>query len=235
MKFTKKIIGNQFNSREERNQFIASEFHSYINSTLLNVGGGGHHYMKKHLDEQVQYFELDIAGSPDLKINLEKEIPIPIENNKYETVVCTDVLEHLDNFHQVFNELLRISSKYLIISLPNSVTSLMSYYKNKVYENNNEDRRKQFGKYTKYYGLPYEKPEDRHKWLFSYTEAEDFFIYHSKKKNFKIAEMFPVGYYNNSSWKRTVFRTVMSMFGSKDFQKNMFSDSFWIVIEKKEF
>ena len=34
-------------------------------------------------------------------------------------VVCTDVLEHVNNLHEVFEELIRITKRYVIISVPN--------------------------------------------------------------------------------------------------------------------
>ena len=34
--------------------------------------------------------------------------------------------------------------------------------------------RKHHGKFSKYYGLPLEKPKDRHRWFFSYDEAIEF-------------------------------------------------------------
>jgi len=42
MKFTKKLVGIQYKSREERNKFVVSELgEAYIGETVLNVGGGG--------------------------------------------------------------------------------------------------------------------------------------------------------------------------------------------------
>ena len=229
MNFSKKYVGTQYTTRDERNEFIVNELSKYIGSSVLNVGGGGQKYMKKYLNNDIKYFELDIAGTPDIKINLEKELPIPADSNSYDTVVCTDVLEHLDNFHDVFEELLRISNKYVIISLPNCTSEVLTYFRDNYYHGSEYE----FGKYMKFYGLPLEKPEDRHKWFFSYVEAEEFFKYKSKKLGFNIAEMFPIGYYaKNNSFKSNVLRSVLNVIGSENTKKNLFSSAFWIVIEK---
>jgi hypothetical protein len=234
MNFTRKYIGNQYSTREDRNKFIATELEKYIGSTVLNVGGGGKKHLKKYLRNGVKYYELDMCGSPDLLIDLEKELPISVGDDSYETVICTDVLEHLDNLHDTFRELVRVSSKYIIISLPNSVETVLSYFRDIVYSNSTDGRDdKQHGKYMKFYGLPFEKPDDRHKWFFSYVEAEDFFMYQSKEMNFKIREMFPVGYYReNNSIKQKLFRAIINTFGTSNIKKNLYPVAFSIVIEK---
>ena len=234
MKFTRKIIGLKYSSREERNKFITSEFgEQYIGKSVLNVGGGGEAHLKKYLKEDVDYTEIDMSGTPDIKMNLERELPIPAKENSYETVICTDVLEHVDNFHDVFDELLRVSKKYIIISLPNSVKNISTYYRDRVYKNNDISRRMKHGKYQKFYGLPFEKPEDRHKWFFSYVEAEEFFKYQSEKKSFKIKEIFPVGYFSNDKRiKSKIFIGIVNLVCNENAKKNILSSSFWIVIEK---
>ena len=108
-----------YSNRKQRCQFVARSFKDYIGSSVANIGGGGLKYLRSFLDDDIAYLEVDINGEPDLLANLETDLPLPIENNSWQTVVCTDVLEHLDNFHDVFDELVRISSQYLILSLPN--------------------------------------------------------------------------------------------------------------------
>jgi SAM-dependent methyltransferase len=231
--FTKKLKGILYTSRDGRNRFISTELAQYLGGKVLNIGGGGF-YMKKYLSSNVEYLELDIAGTPDIKINLEKELPIPVKDSTFETVICTDVLEHLDNFHEVFKELLRVSNKYIIISLPNSVKSVTPYFFDLADDKNNNQIRKKQGKYLKFYGLPFEKPDDRHKWFFSYTDAEDFFHFQSKKLNFKIKEEFPEEYYldDKSDIKRKLFYFFIKKFTNNNIKKNLLSKTYWIVIEK---
>ena len=83
-----------------------------------------------------------------------------------------DVLEHLDNIHEIFDELCRVSSKYIIISLPNPYNDFMNFiFKGTKYNKN-----------LKFYGLEPEKEVDRHKWFFSSTEANNFINKRSEKK-----------------------------------------------------
>ncbi len=43
---------------------------------------------------------------------------LPYKENQFDLVVCCEVLEHLDNYDKALKELMRISSKYVIISVP---------------------------------------------------------------------------------------------------------------------
>ena len=219
-----------YNNRDERNKFVAEKLSQYLGRSILNVGGGGEKFMKKYLKENVEYFELDIVGSPDLKIDLEKQLPIPVNDNSYETVICTDVLEHLDNFHEVFDEIVRISKDYIIISLPNPVAS-RPYVTTRSPERS-EIRAKQYGRYYKFNGLPFEKPVDRHKWFFSYTEAEDFMNYQANKKSLSICESFGVGCYSGSLFKDIIKSIIL--FYSKDFFHNSLCHVYWVVLKKNK-
>ena len=139
----------EYTSRETRHKFIAEKFGSYITGSVLNIGGGG----KKHILEYIkpkEYCELDIAGNPDLKVDLDKEYPLPIESNKFDTVICTDVLEHLDQLHRVFEELIRISNKYIIISMPNALSQIGSYLKRRKYTGDAGVGGLDVGYYTKF-------------------------------------------------------------------------------------
>jgi 2-polyprenyl-3-methyl-5-hydroxy-6-metoxy-1,4-benzoquinol methylase len=76
-------------------------------------------------------------------------------------VVCIDVLEHLDNLHRMFDELVRVSCGHVIVSLPNCWSGA----------------RLALSRGTGtigHYGLPLTRPVDRHKWFFSVSEAHEF-------------------------------------------------------------
>ena len=110
--------------------------------------------MKEHLGNKVNYIGIGLSSDNlDLKIDLEKKA-LPYKNNSFDVVLCCDVLEHLENIHEVFDKLCRVSKKYVIVSLPNPHSVFWSYVK---HGNYNENQR------LKFYGLPAEKPEDRHK------------------------------------------------------------------------
>lgn len=233
MKLTRKYKYYPYNDRETRNKFVAQELNEYIGSSVLNIGGGGQKFLKKYLSKKIKYVEVDMCGQPDIFANLECDVPLCLDSSSFETIVCTDVLEHVENLHAVFDDMIRMSSKWIIISLPNPPNLSLSYFTKGSYGDiKNEEHRKSFGRYIKYYGLPYEKPLDRHKWFFGYTEFEDFFNYKAQSKNLEICEIFGIGYYKSgiiSSAKR-IF--VQALFG-KEARANLFTTSSWCVLRKK--
>jgi len=172
-----------YKNREERSKWIGERFHEPFSSskTLLDVGCWGK-ALKKYIPKRIKYTGIDIAGAPDLVIDLDYIKKLPFPKNSFDAVVCTDVLEHLENIHKMFDELCRVSSKYVIITFPNPIRQASSYYRGKALNDNLRQ-----GKYSKYYGLPLEKPEDRHRWFFSYDEAVAFVQYRASKNGFKVS------------------------------------------------
>lgn len=217
-------------TRDERNKFVATELKEYIGASICNIGGGGKKHLKKYLDDNVKYFEIDISGEPDLKIDLEKSIPLDIKDGHFDTVICTDVLEHLNDFHLAFDELIRLSNKYIIISLPNGVKDLLPIFFNK--SEKIKDKTSYWGRHSKFYGLPFEKPLDRHKWIFSYSEAVEFIEYQSNKKNLKICELFGTEYYGNNLLDSIRKKGVEILLGKK-MREHLFCATLWCVLEKK--
>ncbi len=168
-KALKKIASNQnhyypYYDRESRYQFVAKMFHKYLKISVLDVGSSKN-FLKKYISNDIDYVSVDIVGEPNFKIDLETEGLSSFEDNNFNTVICTEVLEHLNNLHDVFDDICRVSNKYIIISLPNN----WLYFKYMLIKNKGE---------TKFFGLPVEKPIDRHKWFFNYDQA----LYFIKKR-----------------------------------------------------
>lgn len=70
------------------------------------VGTDFHDRSSESLNKKIEY----------KSINLEKVLPFP--DKSFDTVICTHVLEHILNFQQLMLELRRITSKKLIIVVP---------------------------------------------------------------------------------------------------------------------
>ena len=90
------------------------------------------------------------------------------EDSSFDVVVALDVLEHLENAHLLLQEALRVTKRRLIVSLPN-----MYYLKfrwNFLLGNGVS------GKYS----FPPSPIRDRHRWLLSYREAEEFILENCK-------------------------------------------------------
>lgn len=151
-----------FPKREDRTNYIWHQFQSYLQNQVLDIGC--FEAPMRGIIGKERYTGVDFVGNPDIVLNLEKCDHLPFEDNSYDTVMCMDVLEHLDNFHVMFDELVRVSSRYILISLPNCWNTARSPIM------------RGRGSFS-HYGLPVEQPDDRHKWFFSIAEAINFMKY----------------------------------------------------------
>ena len=136
---------------------INSKFQDY---SLLDAGCRDM-TLKPLLNGCKEYYGGDLVETDGvLECNLEK--PLLFEDNSFDVVVALDVLEHLNDPHGAFQELLRVAKRSLIISLPN-----MYYIKfrlNFLLGNGIS------GKYR----FPADPIVDRHRWIMSFSEIEDF-------------------------------------------------------------
>jgi 2-polyprenyl-3-methyl-5-hydroxy-6-metoxy-1,4-benzoquinol methylase len=108
-------------------------------------------------------------------VNLDQE-DLPFPDRHFDTVVCTDVLEHLERCHGVFDELCRVARGHVIVSLPNPLRVLLA----SLLEGT--------GGRIKYYGLPGEAPADRHRWFFGREEAVEFVTTRARHNGFEVEQ-----------------------------------------------
>jgi SAM-dependent methyltransferase len=151
----------RFPARGDRSRFVASRFGRYLQGRVLDVGCDRAEL--KALLPGCEYVGVDVAGAPDVHLDIEKADRLPFRDGEFDCVVCVDVLEHLDNLHAVFDELLRVARRHVVVSLPNNWLPARV------------PLRRGGGGFT-HYGLPLDRPADRHKWFFSLTEARDFVL-----------------------------------------------------------
>lgn len=169
----------KYTDRESKAHYVWDKYKEILKGKILDVGSD-RCYLKKYLGENTSYIGIGLGKEVDVNINLEKE-KIPFNDNHFDCVLCLDVLEHLDNLHEVFDEICRVSKEYIIISLPNPYKMLWNYLIRLVPYNENQN--------MKFYGLPLKKPEDRHKWFFSTTEAKRFIQYKCKGNHLVVVQM----------------------------------------------
>jgi hypothetical protein len=106
------------------------------------------------------YLSADLGPGHDFNWNL--ELPIPAPDNAYDFVTALDVLEHVEQFHSAFRELLRITRCTLFVALPN-MTHLA--------------HRLEFfvtGRIGAKYALLPKHQGDRHRWLTHYKDIVRF-------------------------------------------------------------
>ena len=214
-----------YSNRFERNKYasiLVKKYFSDVN-TILNIGGGGKRHLEKCFEENsnIKITEVDFSGNNDLNINLDKIDKLPFENNSFDVSVALDSLEHFENFHGVFSEMFRISKKYIIISLPNSVETFFEILKHA-----KEDDPKQKGYYTKFYGLPLEKPSDRHRWFLTVRDIERFFLKFLEDKNAEVQFITK----HDVSFKKFL----LTFFLSKRLKKELRYPFVWILIKKNK-
>lgn len=207
-------------TRPDRNRFCAELIRNKnFSGPILNVGSGGEEFLKKSLTDH-EITDIDVFGNVDIRFNFETDLPLPFKDNSYSTVVCLDVLEHVDNFHALFFELTRVANGHIIISLPNCSAL---YFQNIILNRQlYSDKRDQFGKYEKFYGLPYQRPEDRHKWFFCFDEALDFFQHHAENKGYVIEDILFSG---SGKYKHKIARKI-----APRLYRNLVPHAFWIIM-----
>jgi hypothetical protein len=180
IKFNTNLPAPNFFNNEDRNNYVGKFLiHDGI-SSCLNVGSGGkrhlYNYLAQNKTKKIKVFDIDMVGDCDLKINLDEIDRIPLEDGEFDTVISLDNLEHLESFYLIFNEMFRIASKEVIISLPIGPAEIPStVILGRRYTNR---PRSVTGAYSKFYGLPLEAPTDRHRWFIYYEDIIELMEHH---------------------------------------------------------
>lgn len=203
-----------FRVRANRTEYLVQHFGGYLGSKVLDIGCD-RGLLRALLPESSSYTGVDIAGEPDISLDLEKVERLPFNDDEFDTVVCTDVLEHLDNIHRIFSELVRVSSRYLIISLPNNWASA----RRAIARGSGQ---------VCHYGLPATPPQDRHKWFFNLAEAREFLEAQADSLSLTIVEK-RVTEKPRSAVIRGMLRLLS---GSKERYLNRYAHTLWVVLEK---
>jgi SAM-dependent methyltransferase len=196
-------------SREERAEFVARRLGEWCGQALLRDHVGGRTYVG-----------IDLVGKPDVVVDLEDGV-LPFADCSFETVICTDVLEHVDSLHALFDELIRVCRSYAIISLPNPYGIFARAVLRRIV------LREKGPKGTKM-GLPIERPLDRHKWFYSYGEAERFVRARSQMLDCRVVELFPV-YFR----RRKVLEPARRLFyGAGTRYRDLAASALWAVVQR---
>lgn len=204
---------SQFTERAQRAEYIARRFKPYLRNKVLDVGCD--QAVLKSLLPGADYFGIDIMGQPDLVVDLEKTERLPFEDAKFECVVCSDVLEHLENIHRVFDELVRVARGTILISLPNNWANARLPLAR---------GRGSIG----FYGLPVMRPLDRHRWFFSLEEARAFLEAQAQCHRLVVREMHAMEKPRSPlvRWLRRLAHVNQMRY------LNRYAHTLWVVLEK---
>lgn len=205
----------RFETREERVRWMSRAFASALHGRVLDVGCD-RRYLKS-LRPDLDYLGIDIGGDPDIRIDLEAVAVLPFADRSFDVVVCSEVLEHLDTLHRVFGELVRVSKQRLLISLPNCWTAARKPLVR---------GRGSIG----HYGLPSERPADRHKWFFSLSEADAFTRAAAREHSLRIVER------RVSEKPRPLLVRALRRMRHPERERydNLFAHTLWVLFERDE-
>lgn len=134
-------VTDNFRKHTHRNpiqRFLLDLFYKHVfqllrtvpQGSILDVGCGEgftlaklkEHGIGKKL-EGIEYQKRAIALGkkqyPDLVIKQGSIYELPYKANSFDLILCTEVLEHMDDPKKALEELVRVSKKYLLLSVPN--------------------------------------------------------------------------------------------------------------------
>jgi hypothetical protein len=122
-----------------------------------------------------RYVGIDMHGKPDLVLNLDRET-LPFEPASVDTIVCVETLEHLQRIHAMLDEVMTISRRYVICSLPVEA----SFTRNRMVD--------PLGGAASF-GTPLAPVFDRHQWLGNIADSFDLVYYRCARKGFSIRRL----------------------------------------------
>lgn len=136
--------------------------------------------LKRHLRGDIAYTGIDLIPGPGVDHVGNAEEGLPFADCTFDAVVALDLLEHADNIWFVFDELLRVASRQVVVLLPNAYHWLL---------------RLQYlrGKEMDKYLLPPEPILDRHRWLLSHDSIRRFCLARAEAAGWSVSEQILFG------------------------------------------
>jgi 2-polyprenyl-3-methyl-5-hydroxy-6-metoxy-1,4-benzoquinol methylase len=131
----------KYNTRNPVNRYLVRNFLKTIKNLVASLGpsslldvGCGEGMLLKSMEEHVREIrcaaiDLDPAEVGDAalilpwcQVDVGSAYEIPYEADHFELVICCEVLEHLEHPEKALRELSRVSSKYVLLSVPREPT-----------------------------------------------------------------------------------------------------------------
>ncbi len=211
-----------YTDRESKARFVFEKYQAILTGSILDVGADKA-YLKTFLVAGTHYTGIDMYASESVEaVNLERDTLL-YDDNHFDCVLALDVLEHVDNIYEVFDSLCRVSSKYVIISLPNPWAAMIAAIQNGSYQD---------GMHMKFYGLPEQPPLDRHKWFFSFSEAKRFVYGRAQHNHMQVIDM----YAESTAQPKAITDLLQSWggLGKGIVPEDLYAGTQWYVLEKSK-
>lgn len=122
-------MGRQYAPRGGRAVTLIGDYARFLRGTIGDIGAGSNAAPLAR-EFGSRYCALDIGDSYKLETSTEREAirhvaniegqALPFADRQFDTVLCMDVLEHVDDPHALLGELFRVSAHHVIVSLPNN-------------------------------------------------------------------------------------------------------------------
>jgi hypothetical protein len=216
----------RYTDRKSKADYVWKKYEPLLRRSVLDVGSD-ECPLKPYVEGvEGRYWGIGFGPNVDQEVDLETG-QLPFEPGSFETVLCLDVLEHLEAAHRVFADLCRIAERYVIVSLPNPWAVLWSTLRTKDYSESSR---------MKFYGLPLEPPQDRHRWFFSQKEAEVFLQHNAEMAGFRIVQM--DNDHEGALWQKNlrglVYGWVLRKYFRSDIDElGLANGTIWCVLERK--
>ena len=128
-------FGRIYAHRYGRSHDVLDDYGTHLQGRILDVGAGdqatffrgtfGNNYESLDIGDGYKIVTRNERDAISHVYNLEGR-PLPFEDKSFDCVMCMDTLEHVDDPHLLLGELLRVSSKHVIVSLPNNWPSFIA-------------------------------------------------------------------------------------------------------------
>lgn len=169
-------FGRPYTDRASKAEHIAARFGAILKGSVLDVGCD-QAPLRRLVAPGTRYVGVDLdPAAADFIIDLDRQ-RLPFAPGSFDTVVCTDVLEHLERCHEVLDQLCAIARRHVLVSLPSPLHATL------------DGVRARNNGWKKFYGLPCEPPEDRHRWFFGFDDARTFLETRARRCGFGIRQL----------------------------------------------
>lgn len=209
----------EYRNREEKARYVYLKYGSILRGKILDAGAD-QGYLGTHLGEDVEYTTAGLERFHDVRADFEQPLPLP--SNAYDCVLCLDVLEHVDPIYRFFDELCRVTRRYLIIALPNPWNDLIHTLRRGWYSPERS---------MKFYALTPEPLPDRHKWFFSASDAKRFLEVRGRRNDMHVVQIDQVGLRGlRKQLSRRLLRRVLP---ASIAPEDLIGSTVWAVLEKR--